>query len=223
MSKRTRPIFAGASVRSKSGKFLWHLLPPWKASFSHKHWWSEEAEKVELEAAIWELLRRHPFTEWFKIGCLVDWEFNFDGENWSRKEQFLKDNLDRYWLRRRKDFLSLIMDSPVFSDKRRAKDLLELSLGAYAFCSWVELPKRVQVSWKKQVVHQLDQQRGFRPSLSHRFSVLPDFGKMSEKSLAKLRTCAETLPFNFWQGSIPSINLESDVSEHRTGHVQPFC
>lgn len=49
--------------RREAEQFLWHLRPPWNETFSHKHWWGKEPEKIAPEAAMWEVLRRHPVIE----------------------------------------------------------------------------------------------------------------------------------------------------------------
>lgn len=41
-------------------RYLWHMQPEWVAKFNHEHWWKRAAEDKCLEAAVWELLRRHP-------------------------------------------------------------------------------------------------------------------------------------------------------------------
>jgi hypothetical protein len=49
--------------RREAEKYLWHLCPPWRDKFKHDHWWKPPPSKVELEAVIWEILRRHPRAE----------------------------------------------------------------------------------------------------------------------------------------------------------------
>lgn len=49
-----------------SESFLWHFAPTIHADlvskqpFSHEHWWGKTPEDVPLDAAMWELFRRHP-------------------------------------------------------------------------------------------------------------------------------------------------------------------
>jgi hypothetical protein len=49
-----------AKDRANAQRFLWHLCSPWKDKFSHEHWWRKWDEPVYVEAALWELFRRHP-------------------------------------------------------------------------------------------------------------------------------------------------------------------
>src|ERR1700722_7176799 len=44
-------------------KFLWHLQTNWRDKFDHDLWWNETDSKATQEAAMWEVLRRHPQTE----------------------------------------------------------------------------------------------------------------------------------------------------------------
>ncbi len=46
-------------ARREAKHFLWHLQD---ARFDHAHWWNGN-NKVPIEAAIWEIIRRHPNAE----------------------------------------------------------------------------------------------------------------------------------------------------------------
>ncbi len=55
----------GLVTKAEAEKYLWHLRPPWRDEFDHDHWWlnqGEDKEPVTLEAAMWEIFRRHPKT-----------------------------------------------------------------------------------------------------------------------------------------------------------------
>ncbi len=47
-------------ARREAARFLWHLQD---ARFDHEHWWSGKEEGVRVEAAVWEIIRRHPNAE----------------------------------------------------------------------------------------------------------------------------------------------------------------
>jgi hypothetical protein len=191
ISKRKRLNRAWPPSRSESEEFLWHLLPPWLGEYSHKHWWGNDTQNVEREAVIWEILRRHPYSEWFLIESLVDWNHDEAAANWSPHEQLFQENLDVYWQRRRKKFLDLIRLSPAFSWRRREKDI-DLMLAAYACRSWVELPKREQKRWRQELSEQLDSQHGFRAADgAYAVDVIPNIESLSDKFLAKLRAAAK--------------------------------
>lgn len=55
-TKPTRSPTPTQNTRRNSDAFLWHFQP---LPFSHVDWW-KAGETVPLEAAIWELIRRHP-------------------------------------------------------------------------------------------------------------------------------------------------------------------
>ena len=42
-------------------RYTWHLDSPFDKEFDHTHWWGESV-KVEPEAALYELARRHPLV-----------------------------------------------------------------------------------------------------------------------------------------------------------------
>jgi hypothetical protein len=188
-SKRKRAKRAKPPVRSESEEFLWHLLPPFVEEYSHQHWWGAAAQGVELEAAIWEILRRHPYTEWFLTQNLVDWEANPADEEWSPKEQFLQENLHPYWRHRRRKYVEFIR-AWSYWNRPAGKDF-DLMLEAYAFYSWLELPKKEQKHWKQELFKQLDLQHGYCPDLSYLVNVLPDIYSMSKEVLTKLRVAAK--------------------------------
>src|SRR6266568_5718956 len=101
-SRRSKTNREPVPLRSGPEEFLWHLCPPWLAEYSHHHWWENNTQNVEREAVIWEILRRHPYSEWFLIEGLVDWNHDEAAENWSPDEEFFREHLDIYWQRRRK-------------------------------------------------------------------------------------------------------------------------
>ncbi len=181
-------------VSSESEKFLWHLLQPWVEKYSHQHWWGEAAQGVELEAAIWEILRRHPDTEWFLISDFLDPESNPTDANWSPREQFLKENLDVYWQQHRKKFYKKFYYDPVYKefyyDLHRREKEIDLTLGCYALRSWVELPKKEQKRWKGDLF-ELDPQHGHCPNLSYLVDILPDIDYMRKEVIAELRVAAK--------------------------------
>lgn len=53
---------ANKEARKDAEKYLWHLRPPWHDKFDHEHWWMQNPEKANQDAAVWEVLRRHPQT-----------------------------------------------------------------------------------------------------------------------------------------------------------------
>lgn len=190
-SKRRRMTPAHPPLGSESEQFLWHLKAPWIREYSHKHWWANDAETVHREAVIWEILRRHPYSWWFLIWGLVNTEHEGAGENWSQEEQLVKDSLPVYWQRRRKQFLNLMRFAPAFSWRRREKDI-DLMLAADAWQSWVELPKREQKRWKKELSEQLDPQHGFRTAEeTYAVDVIPNIDSLSDDFLAMLRKAAK--------------------------------
>ena len=44
-------------------RYLWHLRAEWRDKFSHDPWWLKKPREATLEAAAWEVLRRHPRAE----------------------------------------------------------------------------------------------------------------------------------------------------------------
>jgi hypothetical protein len=56
MSEQTNPQLRWDSNKS----FVWHLRSPFVKRFHYTHWWPEDASDVPIEAALWEMLRRHP-------------------------------------------------------------------------------------------------------------------------------------------------------------------
>jgi hypothetical protein len=46
--------------RRDAERYLWHLTPAWRNKFDHDHWWTNNPSKANQEAAVWEVLRRHP-------------------------------------------------------------------------------------------------------------------------------------------------------------------
>jgi hypothetical protein len=55
-TKQSKPPIPAQQERRNTDAFLWHFQP---SPFSHVHWW-KAGESVPLEAAVWELIRRHP-------------------------------------------------------------------------------------------------------------------------------------------------------------------
>lgn len=43
-----------------SKEFLWHFSPNWRGKFLHDWWWESNPSAPTLEAAAWEIMRRHP-------------------------------------------------------------------------------------------------------------------------------------------------------------------
>lgn len=61
MSAARRAKISQKAAREKSARFLWHFAPPWHEQFDHTPWWIESGSgDVPLEAALWDLFRRHP-------------------------------------------------------------------------------------------------------------------------------------------------------------------
>jgi hypothetical protein len=61
-------ISAHAQQRREALKFLWHLCPPYLEKYDHTHWWKSVAKDAQgatcpEDAAMWEVLRRHPQAE----------------------------------------------------------------------------------------------------------------------------------------------------------------
>jgi hypothetical protein len=50
-----------AERRRESLEFLWHLHPPYLEKYDHTHWWRKD--RPTQDAAMWEVLRRHPQAE----------------------------------------------------------------------------------------------------------------------------------------------------------------
>ena len=44
-------------------RFLWHLRGQWREKLDHDHWWKGKENEATQDAAVWEVLRRHPRTE----------------------------------------------------------------------------------------------------------------------------------------------------------------
>lgn len=62
MKPEQRPIISiHAERRRESLKFLWHLYPPYLEKYDHTHWWKKDSPTQD--AAMWEVLRRHPQAE----------------------------------------------------------------------------------------------------------------------------------------------------------------
>jgi hypothetical protein len=76
-------------VRVEAEKYLWHLRPPWMERFDHGHWWKKD--KATQDAAMWEVLRRHPQAE--KLLC-KDQTLN---ANLFELELHIKENGHRAW------------------------------------------------------------------------------------------------------------------------------
>jgi len=55
-TKPTRPL----TPAQKAQTFLWHFQPSSLTPYSHDHWWKKPDAPVSLDAAVWELMRRHP-------------------------------------------------------------------------------------------------------------------------------------------------------------------
>ena len=50
-----------AEQRREALKFLWHMRPPYLEKYDHAHWWTKT--RSTQDAAMWEVLRRHPQAE----------------------------------------------------------------------------------------------------------------------------------------------------------------
>jgi hypothetical protein len=59
--KQEPNISEHAKKRQESLKFLWHLCPPYLEKYDHSHWWRKTTPTQD--AAMWEVLRRHPQAE----------------------------------------------------------------------------------------------------------------------------------------------------------------
>jgi len=62
-SKSVAPALSLRQERKESQRYLWHLKSPWLREFDHQPWWGNRENQVTEEAAMWEVLRRHPQTE----------------------------------------------------------------------------------------------------------------------------------------------------------------
>jgi hypothetical protein len=188
-SKRKKLNRAQAPTRTEAEEFLWHLRLPLSAEFSHQHWWGKDAKDVEIEAAIWEILRRHPFVEWFIIQTLVDWDHDPNRPTWSPQESFLQENLDPYWRNRRRKFVEFVR---MWSYKNRPVGWdFDMMLETWATYSWVELPKREQKYWREEI-RKIRPQHGFRSDQDYEVQVIPDLDRLPRSSLAKLRAAAKS-------------------------------
>jgi hypothetical protein len=52
-----------SAERREAEQYLWHMAPKWCNKFDHEHWWEKDSKEATQEAAVWEVLRRHPQTE----------------------------------------------------------------------------------------------------------------------------------------------------------------
>jgi len=91
--RKAQPLVSQSKARSDSKRFLWHFKDSPHKEFSHRHWWKDNPQAVSVEAAIWEILRRHPrahegleqvtsgirregfpqLQAWVGFHCLLDW------------------------------------------------------------------------------------------------------------------------------------------------------
>ena len=53
-------IIQPKSQEAKTARYLWHFSHP---RFDHKAWWKEAEASIPIQAAVWEIMRRHPDTE----------------------------------------------------------------------------------------------------------------------------------------------------------------
>jgi hypothetical protein len=189
LSKRKKTKRAQPPTRSESEEFLWHLRRPFLGEFSHQHWWEDGGKAVEMEAAIWEILRRHPFVEWFIIQTLIDWEADRSSQNWSPEEAFVQENLDPYWQNRRPHFIEHVR---MWSYKNRPAGWdFDFVLESYGLYSWLELPKREQKYWKEEIQN-LQSQHGFQTDRSEAVEIIPDINRLPKQTLANLRAAAKS-------------------------------
>jgi hypothetical protein len=206
--------------RRQSEEFLWHLTYPWANSFSHDHWWSGDAKSVEPIAAIWEIVRRHPITEWCLIGAEVNWEFDGKPGEWAPDEAFLVAHVAPYWQKRRKQFLDLLKKKEFSRLCCRDYDLI---LSNCAEKTWEKLSSLEKKGWKESLDH-LESQHGFvnRFAEINSVTVIPDLDALPNGALDELKRAQRKftqengeLINNFLQKYIPEDTICAALGSHR--------
>lgn len=198
--------------RRESDEYLWHLAKPWSDWFSHDHWWGQDANSIPAAAAIWEILRRHPFAEWMLVGGMIDWEFEGPPGQWSKEEWFVELLIAPNWRKRRTQFLDILrkMEEPGRGPRMCCHEY-DLILAAHGDRTWQKLPES-QKRWWKESLERMDPQHGFCPQPldeDEPVEVIPDPGTLDRTSVRDLKRAAKL----FQNGE--STALDSFLKKHR--------